>query len=76
VITTAAKHTFFDPDALRVMGEVYDLVLQKLNGATPPPRQAIRERVAARIVEVASAGETDPARLLTVVLEALRAGTD
>lgn len=50
----------FEPEAVKAMSDAYDSVLLKINGHGTP---AVKEIVAKRIVELATAGECDPKRL-------------
>jgi hypothetical protein len=59
----------FDPDALRVMGEAYDMALAELHDQGQPA--IVRKIIAERIILLAADGERDPARLSQTALTGL-----
>ena len=59
----------FEPETLAVMGVAYDSALKSF--PTSPPK-GVREVIASRIINGASAGERDPDKLCQIALSALR----
>jgi hypothetical protein len=60
----------FTPDATRVMGEAFERACQALGGGQIP--SALKEIIATRVLEEASAGERDPDRLYGAALKSMR----
>lgn len=60
----------FNPEEVKLLGDVFDGVIRALNPAKP--NDALAQMAALRIIELASAGERDPERLLLGTLASLR----
>jgi hypothetical protein len=68
ILLPVSRHAAFDPDATHAMGEAYDKVCASLHDVGQP--NIVREVIANLIIEEASKGERDPARLCAKVLMA------
>jgi len=66
------KDRVFDPHAIAVMGEAFDAACKELHDTGQP--EIVREVIAERIIELATTGELNPARLRKAALVGL-AGT-
>ena len=63
----------FDPEAISVMADAYERVLNSLD--MQPPK-SVREVIAARIISMARGGERDPRKLCEESLAVLGVFTD
>ena len=59
------RDTVFEPETVKAMTMAYDSAILKINGHGT---SAVRETVAKRIVELATAGERNPKRLCNKAL--------
>jgi len=71
-IRSFVKPGAFDPEALAAMGEAFDAACKALEDTGQP--QIVQEVIAQRIIEAASRGERDPARLVEAALPWLTSG--
>jgi hypothetical protein len=60
----------FDDDTVKVLGEAFDAACKELHDTGQP--EIVREIIAKRIIEAATKGERDPARLRDAGLAGLR----
>jgi len=68
-IDPSTEHGVFGPEAIAAMGEAFDAACKELHCTSQP--EVVRERIAKRIIESASKGELDPARLRAAALSDL-----
>jgi len=65
--------TVFGPEIISVMGDAYERALKSF--PTPAPK-CVREVIAARIIDMAKTGESDPRKLCDESLAALHVPND
>jgi hypothetical protein len=63
------ENAVFTPDATGVMGEAFERACQALGGGQIP--SALKEIIATRVLEEASAGERDPDRLYAAAFKSM-----
>jgi hypothetical protein len=72
--TTYSDHGVFEPEAVALMGEAFDVACREL--ASSGQSEEVRELVALLIIAAALRGEIDPLRLLEIVLSELSPSLD